>query len=34
MEYELAYVVRINGKGKGSVEYISAEEYEREGEGK
>ena len=34
MDLQLAYVVRLNGKGKGSIEYIPAEEYEREGEGK
>jgi len=34
MEYELAYVVRLNGKGKGSIEYIPADEYKREGESK
>ena len=28
---ELAYVVRLNGKGKGSIEYIPANEYKGEG---
>lgn len=31
LKLELAYVVRLNGKGKGSIEYIPADEYEREG---
>ena len=34
LKLELAYVVRLNGKGKGSIEYIPADEYEKEGEGK
>ena len=28
MDLKLAYVVRLNGKGPGSIEYIPAEEYE------
>lgn len=31
MELEVAYVVRLNGKGKGSIEYLTPEEVEREG---
>jgi hypothetical protein len=27
----VAYVVRLNGKGKGSIEYLTPEEVEREG---
>lgn len=27
----VAYVVRLNGKGKGSIEYLTPEEIEREG---
>jgi hypothetical protein len=34
MDLQLAYVVRLNGKGKGSIEYISVDEYKEEGEGK
>lgn len=30
MEYEVAYVVRLNGKGKGSIEYLTPEEAEGE----
>jgi hypothetical protein len=32
MELKLAYVVRLNAKGKGSIEYIPVDDYEREGE--
>ena len=30
-ELQVAYVVRLNGKGKGSIEYLTPEEVEREG---
>ena len=33
MDLQLAYVVRLNGKGKGSIEYISVDEYKEKGEG-
>jgi hypothetical protein len=31
MQLEVAYVVRLNGKGKGSIEYLTPEEVEGEG---
>jgi len=30
-ELQVTYVVRLNGKGKGSIEYLTPEEVEREG---
>jgi len=31
---QVAYVVRLNGKGRGSVEYLTPEEIAKEGESK
>ena len=31
-DLQVAYIVRLNGKGKGSIEYLTLEEIEREGE--
>jgi hypothetical protein len=31
MDLQVAYVVRLNGKGKGSIEYLTLEEIESEG---
>jgi hypothetical protein len=33
-DLQVAYIVRLNGKGKGSIEYLTPEEIEREGASK
>lgn len=33
-DLQVAYIVRLNGKGKGSIEYLTPEEIEREGANK